>query len=65
MDWMSLVDAVIICSDEIVQVPLSNGEIFGILGEQLEASKERVMSIGCDEVSASGVLSYVTFRMFS
>jgi hypothetical protein len=64
MDWMSLGDAVIVSGDEVVQIPLSNGEVLRIRGEQCEAFMECLMSVACGEASGSCVLSFVTFRMF-
>jgi len=44
MDWLSMVDAVVVCRSKIVRIPLSNGEVLEVQGER-------------DDVCAKGVRS--------
>nr|XP_043611685.1 uncharacterized protein LOC122583331 [Erigeron canadensis] len=44
MDWLSLVDATIVCRAKILKIPLSGGDVLEIQGERPESHKQNLMS---------------------
>jgi hypothetical protein len=55
MDWMSRVDASILCSAKIVRIPLSNGVVLEVQGEQAETNGRHLMSAKSKEVRIEDV----------
>lgn len=55
MDWMSRVDASILCSDKVVRIPLSNGVVLEVQGEQSEMNERHLMSAKNKEVRIEDV----------
>jgi hypothetical protein len=55
MDWMSRVDASILCSAKVVKIPLSNGVVLEVQGEQSETSERHLMSAKSKEVRIEDV----------
>ena len=55
MDWMSVVNASILCSEKVVRIPLASGEVLEVQGEQSESCEKSLMSVTGKEVSLSSV----------
>jgi len=55
MDWMSLVEATILCSEKIVRIPLPDGTVIDVQGEKSESQGSHAMSASGKEVSLATV----------
>nr|XP_043633162.1 uncharacterized protein LOC122604339 [Erigeron canadensis] len=55
MDWMSLVNASILCSAKIVRIPLPSGKVLEVHGEKSESYEKHVMSVVSKEITLGSV----------
>jgi len=55
MDWLSLVDATIVCRAKILRIPLSGGDVLEIQGERPEAHKQVLMSTTTEEIKLADI----------
>ena len=55
MDWLSLVDAVVVCRSKVVRIPLPNGEVLEIQGERDDLHTKGIRSAKGKEVKIEDV----------
>ena len=56
MDWLSRVDATIVCRAKILRIPLSGGEVLEIQGERPESRRQILMSTNTEEIKLADIL---------
>nr|GEZ88045.1 hypothetical protein [Tanacetum cinerariifolium] len=61
MDWLSYRQAVIVCYEKIVRIPLLNGEILEIHGEKPEKDSKSLSCIKVDEVRLDDIRTVCDF----
>nr|XP_043639069.1 uncharacterized protein LOC122610141 [Erigeron canadensis] len=55
MDWLSLVDATIVCRTKILRIPLSGGGLLEIQGERSESNKRNLMSTTTEVIKLADI----------
>nr|GFC25357.1 putative reverse transcriptase domain-containing protein [Tanacetum cinerariifolium] len=61
MDWLSYHQAVIVCCEKIVRIPLPNGEILEIHGERPEKDPKSLSCIKADDVRIDNIRTVCEF----
>jgi hypothetical protein len=64
MDWLSKHKAEIMCHEKMVRIPLPNGELLKVYGEQLEEKVKHFMSMNVDEKKLEDIQSFETSQRY-